>query len=141
MKRNLIGTLSLVVLSLLLNTTGAYAQAVAKADVPFAFTVGQKQLPAGSYGISGGQSTIVIRNGETGAGTLSVVRRDSYGKSSPKLVFHRLGSQYFLAQVWGAEGSGGMIIPTSTLEKDLQKELRIAHAPSITVGEVVIALK
>ena len=138
MKRNLIGTLSLVVLSLLLNATGAYAQAVAKGDVPFAFMVGKKQLPAGSYEITpNGQSTIVIRNGETGTAVLSVVRKDSPSKSSPKLVFHQLGSQYFLAQVWGAEGRAEMIIPTSPLEK----ELRIAQAPSNTVGQVVIALK
>jgi hypothetical protein len=138
MKRNLIGTLSLVVLSLLLNATGAYAQAVVKADVPFAFMVGKKQLPAGSYAIlPDGQSTIVIRNGDTGAATLSLVRQDSPGKSSPKLVFHHLGSQYFLAQVWGAAGREGMIIPTTPLEK----ELRIAQGPSNTLGEVVIALK
>ena len=44
MKRNLIGTLSLVVLSLLFSSTG-YAQILAKADVPFAFTVAKKTLP------------------------------------------------------------------------------------------------
>lgn len=51
MKRNLISILSLVVMSLLLNATGAYAQSYAKANVPFAFNVGAKQLPAGTYEI------------------------------------------------------------------------------------------
>ena len=37
MKRNLIGILSLVVMSVLISATGAYAQSYAKADVPFAF--------------------------------------------------------------------------------------------------------
>ena len=48
MKRNLIGTLSLVVLSLLFSSTG-YDQILAKADVPFAFTVAKKTLPSGRY--------------------------------------------------------------------------------------------
>ena len=51
MKRNLIGTLSLVVMSLLLNVNGADAQSAAQANVPFAFNVGSSQLPAGSYRI------------------------------------------------------------------------------------------
>ena len=39
MKRNLVGTLSLVVMSLLLNVNGAYAQSAVKANVPFPFNV------------------------------------------------------------------------------------------------------
>ena len=138
MKRNLIGTLSLVVLSLLLNATGAYAQAVAKGNVPFAFTVANRQLPAGCYGITPeGQSAILIRNEDTGAAFQSLVRPESPGNGSPKLVFHHVGNEYFLAEVWGAEGRAGMIVPPSALEK----ELRIASGPSNTVGQVVIALK
>ena len=49
MKRNLITILSLVVMSMIFNVTGAYAQSFAKADVPFAFNVGTAQLPAGTY--------------------------------------------------------------------------------------------
>src|SRR5580692_12823987 len=67
MKRNLITILSLVVMSLLLNATAVYAQSYAKAEVPFAFNVGAKQLPAGSYEIRVlGQSPneIMIRNTE-----------------------------------------------------------------------------
>ena len=37
MKRNLIGTLSLVALSLLLTAAGAAAQSAVQANVPFAF--------------------------------------------------------------------------------------------------------
>ena len=66
MKRNLIGTLSLVALSLLLTATGAAAQSAVQANVPFAFRVGTAQLPAGSYRIkAGSQSLIVIGNLQT----------------------------------------------------------------------------
>ena len=138
MKRNLIGTLSLVVLSLMLVSTGASAQAIAKGDVPFAFMVGNKQLPAGSYVVStDGQATVVIRSADTGKSILSLARAESPTNQTPKLVFHHLGNQYLLAEVWGAEGRAGMIVPTS----DLERELEIASGHSEQRDRVVIALK
>ena len=66
MKRNLIGTLSLVALSLLLTAAGAAAQSTVQANVPFAFRIGTTQLPAGTYRIkAAGQSLIVASNRET----------------------------------------------------------------------------
>jgi hypothetical protein len=138
MKRNLIGTLSLVALSSLLNVTGAAAQAVAKCDVPFAFTVAKQQMPAGSYSIvTNNEATMQIQNNDTGATVLSLVRSELPSDRAPRLVFHYVGNQYFLSQVWGREGSAGMTIPASSLEK----ELRIAGNGTGRVGEVVIALK
>jgi len=138
MKRNLIGTLSLVALSLLLNVTGAAAQAVAKCDVPFAFTVAKQQMPAGSYSIvTNSAATIQIQNNDTGATILSLVRSELPSDRTPRLVFHYVGNQYFLSQVWGREGSAGMTVPASSLEK----EMRIASNGIGRVGEVVIALK
>ena len=138
MKRNLIGTLSLVALSLLLNVTGAAAQSVVKGNVPFAFTVAQQQMPAGSYSIlSNSAASIQIRNNDTGAAVLSLVRSELPGDRSPRLVFHYVGNRYFLSQVWGSEGSKGMTVPASPLEK----ELRIATNRTGRVGEIVIALK
>jgi hypothetical protein len=143
MKRNLIGTLSLVVLSLLLNATGAYAQSAVKADVPFAFTLGTAQLPAGPYevaapcGSCGDQKTITIRNLKTGTTVLLQVQPEYRRDTSDRLVFHHLGNQYFLAEIWGDAGSAGMTIPASKLEK----ELRIASSPSNTSKEVVMAHK
>ena len=138
MKRNLIGTLSLVALSLLLNVTRAAAQSVVKGNVPFAFTVAQQQMPAGSYSIlSNSAASIQIRNNDTGAAVLSLVRSELPGDRSPRLVFHYVGNRYFLSQVWGSEGSKGMTVPASPLEK----ELRIATNRTGRVGEIVIALK
>jgi hypothetical protein len=138
MKRNLIGTLSLVALSLLLNVTGAAAQSVVKGNVPFAFTVAKQQMPAGSYSIlSNSAASIQIRNNDTGAAVLSLVRSELPGDRAPRLVFHYVGNQYFLSQVWGSEGSSGMTVPASSLEK----ELRIATNRTGRVGEIVIALK
>src|ERR1700680_3134490 len=139
MKRNLISILSLVVMSLMFNATGAYAQSYVKADVPFAFNVGAAQLPAGTYEIKvASQNEIIIEDGESRAVALSNARREGPRKTESKLVFHRIGNQYFLAEVWKGSGEGGLIVPTSKHEKDLMKELRLAKDTS-GVHEVVIA--
>jgi len=143
MKRNLIGTLSLVVLSVLISSTGAFAQSYAKADVPFAFTVGSAQLPAGTYevkSIGAGNSSIAIQNSETSATAMSNARREQPRSTRAKLVFHRVGNTYFLAEVWRDSTAEGMILPASRQEKELAKEMQLAKAPSGGYEEVVIAL-
>ncbi len=135
MNRNLIGTLSLVALSLLLNTTSTSAQALTKADVPFAFEVGSTQLPAGCYQVSSTlQSAVIIRNCDTSASALSVVRRESSRDDSAKLVFRHMGGQYFLAEIRSA-GRTSMVVPASKA----QKQILLANAKSS--DQVMIALK
>jgi hypothetical protein len=137
MKRNLIGTLSLVALSLLLTATGAAAQSVVQADVPFAFQVGKAQLPAGTYRIkAGSQSLVEIGNPQTMTSVYSQTQWQGPSKTSAKLVFHHLGNRYFLAEVWGDAGEQGMTLPASKLERELQ----IAQGPANEGENVVIAL-
>ena len=139
MKRNVIGILSLVVMSLMLNAA-AQAQSAAKANVPFAFSVGSAQLPAGTYVITtAGMSAIEIRNGQTGACALSLVRREHQSKSGAKLVFHHVAGQYFLAEIWRGTGTNGMVIAPSKQERSLEKEWRLATGPSKS-EQVLIAL-
>jgi len=143
MKRNLITILSLVVMSMMFNATGAYAQSFAKADVPFAFNVGTAQLPAGTYEIrtlsqSGNQ--IMIQNSKTSASAVSIARRDGSRSTESKLVFERIGNQYFLSEVW-KDLSAGMIVPTSRHEQQLKKELQLARDASSNYDKVAVALK
>jgi hypothetical protein len=144
MKRNLITILSLVVMSLTFNVTGAYAQSYVKANVPFAFNVGAKQLPAGTYEIkvlSQSPNLIMIRNYETTAAALSIARSEGPRSTESKLVFDRVGTQYFLTEVWKASGAGGMIVPTSKQEEELKKELQLAKGPAGGNEKVIVALK
>jgi len=141
MKRNLIGILSLVLMSLLLNAPGAYAQSFAKANVPFAFTVGSAQLPAGTYEVKVGDScAITIRNGLTSATAVSIARREYPRKTNAKLVFHQVGNQYFLAEIWRSSETEGMVVPTSKREKELEKELQAANGHAGGYAEVIVAL-
>jgi len=143
MKRNLIAVLTLVAMSLLLNATGAYAQSYVKANVPFDFKLGSAQLPAGSYEVKvdvASSGAIMIRNGETSAAAVSTARRESPRKTNAKLVFHKVGTQYFLAEVWKGSDAEGLIVPTSRQEKELEKELQASNAHSGGYEEVVVAL-
>ena len=141
MKRNLIGILSLVVMSVILNTT-AHSQSSVKADVPFAFKVGAAELPAGTYAVNTlGSSIIEIRNPQTSAGALSIAMPEYQGDSATKLVFHDLGDQYFPSEIWRGAGTNGMVIAPSEKEKSLKKELQLAKAPASDREKVVIALK
>ena len=141
MKRNLITILSLVVMSLMLNATGAYAQyhpqSYATANVPFTFNVGTAQLPAGCYRITPLYQGIAIRNCKTGATVFSPVQQESPRDTAAKLVFNHLNNQYFLTQIWGEQGSTGMTVPSSKLERELQ----VASGPSHAGEKVVIAVK
>jgi hypothetical protein len=144
MKRNLITILSLVVMSLMLNATGAYAQSYAKADVPFAFNVGAAQLPAGTYEIkalSQGGNQIMIQNSKTNASAVSIARRDGSRNTESKLVFDRIGNQYFLTEICKGFGAGSMVVPTSKHEKELKKELQLAKESPASHEKVVVALK
>ena len=139
MKRNLIGTLSLVAMSLLLNVNGAYAQSTVQANVPFTFNVGSSQLPAGSYRITveGRVGMVQIRNSTTSATVLSLGQQERAGGNSRKLVFQRLGNRYFLTQIWGEQGSTGL----SLRAPKTKTKLEIASEPSPSRKEMEIALK
>lgn len=139
MKRNLIGTVSLVMLSLLLSATGAFAQSGVTANVPFNFTVGNSQMAAGCYTIATLESMNVaaIRDCKRTASAYSSIQKGYPQDKNPKLVFHHLGGQYFLTEVRGLGGNMGLTLPTSKLEKELQ----IASGPSYRSEEVIVALK
>jgi hypothetical protein len=139
MKRNLIGTLSLVVISLLLNVKGAYAQSTEQANVPFAFSVGSSHLPPGSYifRVEHLSGLVTIRSSTTLATVLLLGLQESPGGKSRKLVFQHLGNRYFLNQIWEEEGSMGSRFPVPKAERKLE----IASHPSPSRKEVEIALK
>lgn len=144
MKRNLIAMLSLVVVSMIFNATSVYAQSSAKAYVPFAFNVGPKRLPAGTYDLKVdgvASSNIMIRNIETKEATLSIAGYESPRNTEGKLVFNRVGNEYFLSQVWSGSGSPGRRIPTSKREHELRKELLLAKNTKDGHEKVMVALK
>ena len=91
-------------------TTAVFAQmenrTLMKVHVPFAFAVDNQTLPAGEYLVISVTPERTIRlTSADGKHTLTVNDLPNYaGTQSPssRLVFHKYGNEYFLAQVWTA---------------------------------------
>ncbi len=73
-----------------------------RASVPFAFTIGSRSLPAGKYTISSrpGSPFIRVENWQARVQLVVLSYADSGNdRTASKLVFHKYGNQYFLAEV------------------------------------------
>jgi hypothetical protein len=124
-KKNL---LSLAMSLALLMSAAAQAQTTHMiVTVPFEFTAGNVQLPAGEYEVEAmgpwGGSTLSVHNVNSKAG--SVVLSNSCQSKKPaadaKLVFYRYGHQYFLAQVWNRNSVAGSQIQINPRQTELAK--------------------
>ena len=97
------------------------------AQIPFDFVVGDKTLSAGRYSVSTemqDHSALTVRNMKlnSGAVRLSNPVQSQRGKNNARLVFHRYGQTYFLAEVWQGGESSGWALHASKAERKLQKE-------------------
>jgi hypothetical protein len=97
------------------------------AEIPFDFVVGNKTLAAGRYMVSSATSdglAVRIRNsdGKSGAFRLTSQVPEKSQKRNARLVFHRYGQQYFLAEVWSG-ASWGNQLATCSHERNLRREL------------------
>ena len=102
------------------------------ANVPFSFYMGSSAMPQGSYivdELSHG-AVVCMRSKDT---TKSVTAHTIIGKKQvepARLVFHRYGESYFLAEIWPGDGSVGRSLGASQREKELGKN---GAAPTVAV--------
>jgi len=95
-------------------------------NVPFAFDAGGKTLPAGQYEIraltadGGGARLIQSKDRESSVILLTMPLEAKSGELEPRLVFHRYGDHYFLAQVWMG-GLSGRRLFVSKREKEMAR--------------------
>jgi hypothetical protein len=115
------------------------------ADIPFDFSVHDKLLPAGRYTIKELSSSlekaleITSQDGKLRAIFL-VDNADAKAPSSTgKLVFHRLGGQNFLFQIFDPWGDRGAMVPKSRTERLLEKDFAVAESRLITIPTVQLA--
>jgi hypothetical protein len=100
------------------------------AQIPFDFVVGDKALPAGEYTVNtiteGGQA-MLIRNADGSESAIrltnSIVAKPSASNAPSRLVFHRYGQTYFLAEVWREGDSDGRLLRQSKKERSMKREL------------------
>jgi hypothetical protein len=109
----------------ILGATPSHAQVLMKARVPFSFRAGYGTLPAGDYtigkdGIS--QQAVSLSAGKRGVElvmpNITDSRNDIHGS---KLVFHRYGDEYFLAEIWSNVDDTFRKLTVSARERKLAK--------------------
>ena len=103
-----------------------------KADIPFAFAVGDKTLASGECVVSSATASgaaLLIRGEDTKSSAIRLTSaiQDARNRGQAKLVFHRYGERYFLAEVWTGESSGRQLLK-SKQERAIEHEL--ASIPS-----------
>jgi len=120
----LVGTLSLFVAA-----ASAHAQTIkVKGTIPFDFIVNRAILPAGQYMIESLGSvdgrTLLIRSSDmkpkASVNAFSLQSLNTCERT--KLVFHRYGDRYFLAEIWVAGKSSGHEVPKSPREVEVAKD-------------------
>ena len=118
--------LTAAVLASLFIYTGS-AQAEVKITIPFDFSVGKVLLPSGTYTISkmgAAQTLLQIRNNDVAVGVIEHPHVVELGhgqvSEADKLVFHRYGDRYFLAQFWFAGSTRGCEFRRSKVEVEIE---------------------
>jgi hypothetical protein len=96
-----------------------------KVNIPFAFTVGHKAMPAGVYDIHNdiASAAINVRNENGKAATLALTfRADRVNPpKDSEVTFHVYGGKYYLCQVWNADAGNGREVPKSASEKESER--------------------
>lgn len=132
----LAGVLSLGTLA---SMPSASAQAVAKADIPFAFHVGNTLMPPGTYKLTRNSNFTYILRGPGSSAAFVVMRAESSIKDRGSVItFNRYGDRYFLSQVW--DGHDGLECSPSRAEKEANKASLVASTKQTSSGTIAVAL-
>ena len=132
MKKQILWTPLILIAILAIAAVSTRAQAVygARADVPFDFIVGDKTIAAGRISANGVSDAVfgslVITNKAQGELAVRTGRRllGAERSNQCKLVFHRYGDRYFLAEIW-IPGYQAWEVTKSKEEKSLERGMRL----------------
>jgi hypothetical protein len=120
-KRNFLPLLAMFLLAA--GSLNAQISRPVKATIPFDFTAGSVDLPAGEYtvGMTGTLGNLLIRGeGTQGMFLGSQAVQANSRPAGSKLVFHRYGDRYFLSQIWAQGEERGSELPMTKVEKELR---------------------
>ena len=141
MKSKIYGALAMLAAALIVSVPFIQAQSRVQADVPFAFSLQGKAMPAGNYEIIAlSDRAIEVRNLNTRRSQflLKPMSVQSSREQGPMLVFHKYGDQYFLSQIW----NGGSHYGVGFAESEREKEVSLAGNGAANASEtVIVAMK
>jgi hypothetical protein len=105
------------------------------AKVPFEWQANGHHFSAGNYVIAKEQSSPVIamRDVDDGKGAFLMISEATGKNSQPRLVFHRYGNQYFLAEVW-TPGAIGWRLHFSSAERETIASKNSPRAETVLVA-------
>ena len=102
------------------------------ATVPFSFYMGNSAMPQGAYRVADMAHGLVVDLSSAHAAKASAAHEIAGTKQieAARLVFHRYGETYFLAEVWTGGGAIGQALSKSPREKELAHN---GAAPTLAV--------
>lgn len=123
------------------SANGQSTSTLVTADIPFDFIVGDQTLPSGKYIVrsasdDGKALKISSRDGESSVVRLTNVADEKTKRRMARMVFHRYGQQYFLAEVWTGDTYGRQLLKCKR-ERHLRQELASNGSKSEATYEVV----
>jgi hypothetical protein len=139
---------SLVMLCLLVilavGSVSAQSNSDLRLNIPFDFAAGKTKFKAGEYIVqSSSGGILVLRRINDRIDTFvlapNTIQRPENNLSA-KLVFHRYGNEYFLAEAWTNRNTIGRIVNQTTAEHRVARQLARVKMKSEVV-EVTAALK
>jgi len=118
---------TIVVIALATAVVSANAQSsrTVSSNVPFEFVVGDTIFPAGEYRISRALRNALTIQTPDASGSTSRLTTDIQPRKDrqhARLVFHRYGQRYFLAEVWSGADSMGWQVLKSRQERAIERE-------------------
>jgi hypothetical protein len=123
---------AVLVIGMTLAVGSAFGQTMARANIPFDFSIGNSPLPSGEYTVSpafeGHNTVLVIRSADW---RQQVIVQASAAESAKtlrenKLVFRRYGDQYFLSKIW-VRGQA-LALPTGHREREMARSTQVQEA-------------
>ena len=106
-------------------------------DIPFDFVVGDKVMTEGQYsvrGITQGGGALMISQRDTNASVIRLTTSlEGNSNKGARLVFHRYGQYYFLAEVWDGSDIGRRLL-RSRQERAIERELAAIVSKSELAG-------
>jgi hypothetical protein len=131
--------LAVILGALTLSAPAPVAAGDIRANVPFSFTVNKKVLPAGTYNVTSSAAHSLLISGFD-ASTIAMSQHAESTSGSPRLVFHRYGTEYILREVWMGAASGYQLRETAR-ERELAGNRGGANTASANFDKVEVAIQ
>jgi hypothetical protein len=134
MSQKVFAALSLLTL---LAAAPVFAERPLKATIPFDFTVGSKQMPAGEYTVTFDHPGTVRLTSEAGRASCTVITMAVQAGKTPevgRLVFNKYGAYIFLSRVWSPGYDQGRELRKSKVEIEVARNFGAAQPEAVRVA-------